>query len=199
MEGSVTTEHDLNRIQEVREQSKFLVTIGACATAGGIQALRNLVDVKDFVDVVYAEPSYISTLSTSTPISEHVKVDFELFGCPISKSQLIEVINAFLNNRKPNIPSNSVCIECKERETSCVMVTKGLACMGPVTRAGCGAICPAYNRGCYGCFGPMETPNTTALADNLEEKGFTSPEIQRLFRTFNSEAPAFHEESKRHD
>ena len=115
VEGSITTAHDAERIQEVRRASKALVTIGACATAGGIQALRNFADVDEFVAAVYASPEYISTLETSTPIAAHVPVDFELHGCPINKRQLLEVVTAFLHGRKPGIPSTSVCTECKRR------------------------------------------------------------------------------------
>ncbi|MBV8432424.1 MAG: hypothetical protein JO244_14765, partial [Solirubrobacterales bacterium] len=163
VEGSVTTPHDAERIREIRRQSRALVTIGACATAGGIQALRNFADVEAFTRVVYASPDYISTLATSTPISAHVPVDFELHGCPINKRQLLEVISAHLNRRRPRVRAHSVCIECKRRGTVCVMVAHGTPCLGPVTHAGCGAICPAYDRGCYGCYGPMETPNPASL------------------------------------
>ena len=156
------------RIQQVRASSRHLVTIGACATAGGIQALRNFGDVDEFVSAVYATPQFISTLDSSTPISAHVPVDFELRGCPINKQQLLEVIGAFLNRRKPAIAEHSVCVECKRRGTVCVMVAHGTPCLGPVTHAGCGAICPAYARGCYGCYGPMETPNTAALSGAVE-------------------------------
>ena len=142
VEGSITTKHDAERIQEIRKQSKFLMTIGVCATAGGIQALRNFSNVSDFIATVYAEPSYISTLSTSTPISEHVQVDLELRGCPINKNQLLEVISALLQGRSPNTPAHSVCIECKQRGLPCVMVAHGTPCLGPVTHAGCGALCP---------------------------------------------------------
>ena len=154
VEGSITTPHDAERIKEVRRNSKTLITIGACATAGGIQALRNFKDVRDFVQIVYARPEYIETLEKSTPIADHVRVDFELRGCPVNKYQLLEVISAFLNERKPNVSPHSVCVECKLRGNVCVMVAHGTPCLGPVTQAGCGAICPAYNRGCYGCFGP---------------------------------------------
>ena len=191
VEGSITTPHDRERIQAVREQSKFLITIGACATAGGIQALRNFSDVDDFLKIVYAHPEYISTLDQSTPIAAHVKVDFELRGCPINKQQLLEVINAFLNHRKPNISAHSVCMECKKRGTPCVMVTQGKACLGPVTQAGCGAICPAYQRVCYGCFGPMESPNIATLAQRAQSLGVDEAEWQRLFQTYNAEAPGF--------
>ena len=185
VEGSVTTEEDARRIQAVREQSRRLITIGACATSGGIQALRNFADVDDFMSVVYASPDYVSTLATSTPISDHVHVDFELQGCPINKRQLLEVITAFLHGRRPNISSTSVCMECKRRGTVCVMVAHGTPCLGPVTHAGCGALCPSYDRGCYGCFGPMESPNTAALTQQLESLGMGDKAVDRVFRTFN--------------
>ncbi|MGD2102102.1 MAG: oxidoreductase [Acidimicrobiia bacterium] len=198
VEGSITTPHDAERIQSVREASGSLVTIGACATAGGIQALRNWADVASFTSIVYAEPSYISTLDKSTPISDHVEVDFELRGCPISKHQLVEVINAFLHKRRPNVPTHSVCMECKSRGTPCIMVRDGVPCLGPVTQAGCGAICPAYDRGCYGCFGPSETPNVQALADWWKDLGVEDLDIVRALRTFNAYAPEFRETSDRY-
>ncbi len=198
VEGSITTAHDAERIRRVRQQSKHLVTIGACATAGGIQALRNFADVKDFIAAVYASPQYITTLATSTPISAHVPVDFELHGCPINKAQLLEVISAFLAGRRPAIAAHCVCIECKQRGTVCVMV-QGTPCLGPVTHAGCGAICPAYRRGCYGCYGPMESPNTAALAREWQALGATPRDLRRVFRSFNAAAEPFLIESKAHD
>ena len=193
VEGSITTEHDAERIQRVRASSKALVTIGACATAGGIQALRNYADVAEFARIVYASPEYLSTLDTSTPISAHVPVDFELHGCPIDKGQLLEVVSAFLHGRRPGIPSTSVCTECKRRGTVCVMVAHGTPCLGPVTHAGCGALCPSYNRGCYGCFGPKETPNTVSLTRQLRVLGVQDRDVERVFHTFNTEAPGFRE------
>lgn len=199
VEGSITTPEDAERIQRVRKSSKFLITIGACATAGGIQALRNFKDVKDFISIVYASPGYIETLDKSTPIADHVAVDFELRGCPISKVQLVEVINAFLNERKPNTPPHSVCIECKLRGTVCVMVSKDIPCLGPVTQAGCGAICPSYDRGCYGCFGPMESPNTRSLSNWWIKLNVEKDDIVRAFRGFNAYAEAFRKESESHE
>lgn len=199
VEGSITTPQDAERIQQVRRASKFLVTIGACATAGGIQALRNFKDVKEFVSVVYPRPEYIETLNTSTPIAEHVRVDFELRGCPINKHQLLEVISAFLHGRKPNTPSSSVCIECKLQGTVCVMVAHGIPCLGPVTHAGCGAICPTYRRDCYGCFGPKETPNTGSLSSRWIHLGASEEELVRAFRGFNAYAEDFCKESKAHE
>lgn len=199
VEGSITTPHDLERIRKVRQQSRFLVTIGACATAGGIQALRNFKDVREFTSAVYAHPDYIETLDTSTPISQHVAVDLELRGCPINKGQLLEVISAFLHGRRPNIPDQSVCIECKLRGTVCVMVAHRTPCLGPVTHAGCGAICPAYNRGCYGCFGPKEAPNTQALSREWKRHGARERDVLHVFRTFNAAAEPFRKESELHE
>ncbi len=192
VEGSITTSHDAERIQQVRRQSRFLITIGACATAGGIQALRNFKDVREFTSAVYATPEYVSTLEASTPISQHVRVDFELRGCPISKAQLVEVLGAFLGSRHPNIPTYPVCLECKRRGTVCVMTAQGTPCLGPVTQAGCGALCPAYQRGCFGCFGPAEAPNTASLGAWWEKNlGASRPELVRAFRSFNAYAAPF--------
>lgn len=199
VEGSVTTQHDAERIQEIRRRSDVLITIGACATSGGIQALRNFTDVKQYTALVYAHPEYISTLETSTPISDHVKVDFELRGCPINKGQLIDVLSAFLIGRRPTTPAESVCVECKLKGNICILVSQAVPCLGPVTHAGCGALCPSYHRGCYGCFGPKETPNVSALSNRLEELGMNKDAIGRLYSTFNVNATPFREEKERHD
>jgi coenzyme F420-reducing hydrogenase gamma subunit len=199
VEGSITTLHDAERIQEVRQTSGLVITIGACATAGGIQALRNFKDVREFISIVYAKPEYIKTLETSTPIAEHIKVDFELRGCPINKHQLLELINALLNNRKPAISTHSVCVECKRLGNVCVMVAQGTMCLGPVTQTGCGVLCPSYNRGCYGCFGPKETPNTSSLSAWLADHGQEPQQLVRAFRGFNAYAEAFRKESEVHD
>jgi coenzyme F420-reducing hydrogenase gamma subunit len=199
VEGSITTPHDAERIHKVRRSSKYLVTIGACATAGGVQALRNFTDVNEFVSIVYASPEYISTLGKSTPIADHVFVDFELRGCPINKYQLLELVSALLNGRKPNIHPTSVCLECKRAGNVCVMVSQGIPCLGPVTHAGCGALCPSYNRGCYGCFGPKETPNTGSLGQWFEGLGVTRDDVCRFYRTFNAFAEPFRKESEAYE
>ncbi len=191
VEGSVTTPADAERIQEIRAMSKLLVTIGACATSGGIQALRNFADVAEYRSIVYAHPEYVSTLERSTAIGDHVAVDFELRGCPVDKRQLIELLAACINGRRPRIPSYSVCVECKRRGAVCVAVANGTPCLGPVTQAGCGALCPAYARGCYGCFGPQDTANAAALSSTLVDLGMPTRDVARVFRTFNAAAPAF--------
>ena len=196
VEGSITTAHDMQRIKEIRDQCKYLVTIGACATAGGIQALRNWADVDQFIGQVYAQPDYIQTLAQSTPISEHVNVDFELRGCPINKSQLVELISALVRGRQPRVPTYSVCVECKRRLTVCVAVAQGIACLGPVTQAGCGAICPAYNRECFGCYGPQEQANLVSLTGHYAAQGEEKRHLVNLTRNFNGYAPEFRRASE---
>lgn len=198
VEGSIATAHQAARIREIRRESRLLVPIGACATAGGIQALRNFRDFGPFATAVYPRPEQLDALETSTPIAAHVPIDFELRGCPINKRQALEVLSALLAGRTPNVASHSVCIECKLRGTVCVMVARQLPCMGPVTHAGCGALCPAYGRGCYGCYGPMETPNTGSWSGWWQPRGMDEPDLRDVFRTFNAWAEAFREESKRH-
>ncbi len=199
VEGSISTPRDKQRIREVRAASRFLVTIGACATAGGIQALRNFGDVRDFAALVYAKPDYIATLATSKAIADHVPVDFELQGCPINKAQLLEVISAFINGQRPQAAAYSVCLECKRRGTVCVMVARGIPCLGPVTHAGCGAICPAYDRACYGCYGPSEAPNVASLMGAWGQAGASAEQMVRALRTFNANAPLLRAASTAHE
>lgn len=185
VEGSITTPADAQRIRDIREQSAVLVAIGACATAGGVQALRNFADVAEFAAVVYARPEYVATLATSTPASAHVTVDYQLQGCPIDRGQLLDTLAALLVGRKPRLPAKTVCTECKLRGVTCVLVADGTPCLGPVTHAGCGALCPSYHRGCYGCFGPAATPNSAALIPLLRRDGMSDGDVERVFSTFN--------------
>ena len=195
VEGSITTPADAERIVEIRARSGVVVTIGACATAGGIQGLRNFAASGAYAAIVYAHPEYIDALDTSTPVSAHIDVDYELHGCPIDRGQLLEVLTATLAGRTPVIPGHPVCHECKARGTVCLVVAEGKACLGPVTRAGCGALCPAVGRGCFGCFGPADTTNTASLASHLVTGGASHGDVSRLFATFNVGAPAFAQEA----
>ncbi len=199
VEGSITTGEDAERIQEIRRVSETLITIGACATSGGIQALRNYGDVEAYRSIVYAQPGYISTLDRSTPIADHVRVDAELRGCPIDRGQLLELLAAFLADRRPRLDVDSVCVTCKRRGVLCVAVAHGTPCLGPVTHGGCGALCPAVNRGCYGCFGPVPGANTASLAARLRDGGTSAQDVVRMLRTFNAGAEAFRTESLRHE
>ena len=185
IEGSITTPDDARRILELREQSRYLVTIGACATSGGIQALRNWSDIEQYIHEVYPSPEFISTLSTSTPISEHVRIDFEIWGCPVDKAQLLAVVRSLLSGAKPVLPGHSVCMECKRRGNVCVVVARGEPCLGPVTHTGCGALCPSFNRGCYGCFGPSDDQNMGSFTQLLAFQGVTGAGAVRRLRAIN--------------
>ena len=196
VEGSISTPDEEERIHQVRKDCKYLITIGACATSGGIQALRNWSDVEEFSRYVYARPDYIQTLETATPVASHVFVDFELRGCPVNPSQLLEVVAALLVGRKPNIPTHSVCVECKRHGYVCVMVSQGQPCLGPITTTGCGALCPSCSRACYGCFGPMEQPNIASLGSHFMSNLSQSPgNMKRMLRTFNGYLEPFKQAS----
>lgn len=197
VEGSITTADDEQRIREIRRQCKHLVTIGACATAGGIQALRNWADSDEFLRAVYARPDYIRTLKTSTAIADHVTVDFELRGCPIDKYQLLEVLRSLLAGCRPRTPNHSVCLDCKRRGNVCITVAQGVPCLGPVTQTGCGVLCPTYDRGCYGCFGPAQQANLTSLSQQLMATGAPRVALVQLLRNFNGYATEFRAESDR--
>lgn len=200
VEGSITTAHDEERIHHIRRSARMVIAIGACACAGGIQALRNFADVQAYARMVYPKPEYIDALKKSTPLSDHIAVEYELRGCPINKTQLLEVLSALLNHRKPHLPTHSVCMECKRNGRVCVMVARGIACLGPVTQAGCGAICPAFDRGCYGCYGPQETANTAALSRHMQTVlQMDAAQICRAFRSFNAAAEPFRKESEAHE
>jgi len=188
VEGSVTTAHDAERIQDIRARSGLLITIGACATAGGIQALRNSADVGEYTAAVYARPDWIHALATSTPISAHVKVDRELHGCPISRHELLALITALLAGRRPPVSRHAVCVECKQAGNACVLVAEGVPCLGPATHAGCGALCMKFGRGCFGCFGPCESANVPALRLAWQAAGIPEGELTRALRTFNVSA-----------
>lgn len=191
VEGSITTQADRERIVEIREQSSILVTIGACATSGGIQALRNGADVSEFVATVYAHPEYIDTLEHSTAIADHVAVDAELRGCPIDRGQLLEFLSAFLHGRPLRLETTSVCVECKRRGARCILVSGGQPCLGPVTMTGCGALCPRFHRACYGCFGPAETHDVESLDRRFHQLGYSAVERERIWRGFSGWSPEF--------
>jgi coenzyme F420-reducing hydrogenase gamma subunit len=201
VEGSISTPHEEERIQQIRRECRVLVAIGACATSGGIQSLRNWADVEEYARCVYPQPRQIEALETSTPIASHVFVDFELRGCPIHRYQVLELISALLVGRKPNIPTHSVCVECKRRGNACVMVSQGLPCLGPVTQDGCGgALCPGVGRPCYGCFGPNEQPNMGSLGDRFARTlGYSDRDIMRMLRQFNGYLEPFKQASDHHE
>lgn len=197
VEGSVSSPEQAARIQHIRDNTGTLITIGACATAGGLQALRNFAPEGEWQAAVYAKPEYIDSLTTATPVREHVKVDLELWGCPVDGPQVLRAVRQILFGVVPREETDKVCLECKRRERICVMVTRQLPCMGPVTRTGCGAICPGAGRDCYACFGPAENANVEALARRLEGFGLLPAAIAQRFLFINSQAPGFRDAGQR--
>ncbi|TNF38227.1 MAG: sulfhydrogenase subunit delta [Gammaproteobacteria bacterium] len=198
IEGSVSTREDEERLKTIRQSANKIVSIGACATTGGLQALRNLASHDDWVKAIYAQPEYITTLAQSTAISEHVHVNHELQGCPVNSRQLFSAIEAWLNGHEPEKQFDTVCTECKRKGNNCVMITKQLPCMGPVTRCGCDAICPSFNRECYGCYGPSDLCNTESLAKGFAAYGLSQQDIANRFHGINSHGKAFLEQGKKH-
>jgi coenzyme F420-reducing hydrogenase gamma subunit len=197
VEGSISTPEQIEQTKEIRRASRFLITIGACATSGGIQALRNGRDLGETVRYVYPTPAYVDALATSTPIAEHVDVDLELTGCPVDRGELLGALAWLLQGSVPRPSTTPVCIECKRRGYVCVVVARGEPCLGPVTRTGCGAICPGMSRGCYGCFGPSQPPNADALAAKFVELGMSPAQVADKFRFITGYAPAFREAARR--
>jgi sulfhydrogenase subunit delta len=188
VEGAISTPDQVREITELRRQARLMVTIGACATAGGIQALRNWADHDAIRAAVYPRPELVESLSEATPVAAHVPVDAELYGCPIDPGQLREMVVSLALGRRPQIRDEAVCFECKRRGIVCVMVGRGEACLGPVTRTGCGAICPTFGRGCYGCFGPKEHANVDQLAARFEVDGRSAADVARLLAGFTASA-----------
>jgi sulfhydrogenase subunit delta len=191
VEGSISTDEEIQRIKEIRRDCRTVVALGTCATAGGVQALRNFGNLEQLTQAVYEHPEYIHALTTSSALRDHIKVDLELWGCPVNKYQVVEVITALLHQRRPNLPKYSVCLECKQRGNVCTMITHGTPCLGPITRAGCGAICPSVNRGCYGCFGPLPKAEIEAFAPLLKTYERYPGEAVKLLRTISGNAPEF--------
>jgi coenzyme F420-reducing hydrogenase gamma subunit len=191
VEGSISTARDQERIQRIRASSRFLITIGACATAGGLQALRNLADADAWARAVYAQPEYLDSLDTATGIAQHVKVDLELWGCPVNSRQVLAALRDLLFGVRPAPERQPLCMECKRRGVVCTLVAKGEPCMGPVTRAGCGALCPSFGRACYACYGPGEPANGAALGQRLIGLGLAPADVVRRFQGITSAAPAF--------
>lgn len=195
VEGSISTPEEIARIHQVRQSSRYLVSMGACATAGGVQALRNFCTggVQGWNEAIYAQPEFIATLDTATPVAEHVRVDLELWGCPINTRQVFQALQSLLLGVAPSVDRDKLCVECKRRQQVCILVTQGKPCMGPVTHTGCGALCPRFGRDCYACFGPAENPNTAALAQRFSGLGLLPSAIAARFHLLNSHAPAFRE------
>ena len=186
IEGSITREHDKERLEKIREKAKVVVAIGACATTGGLNALKNLKPLSFIKNAVYGESaSYYNSFDKAYPISAFVKVYYFVWGCPIDKNEFLEVFRSILLGKKPEIPNYPICVECRLKENICVF-EKGMTCVGPITRAGCGAICPSYGSGCEGCRGYLDNPEINAEKDILKKYGKTVDQITSDINLFNA-------------
>ena len=200
VEGSVSTPEQEDEIRDIRRRSRFLITLGACASHGGIQGLRNFgsLNVENALAIVYASPQYVETLACSRPASDYVAVDLELPGCPINKHQLLGVLGQMLAGSRPKVPNHALCLDCKRQHLVCILVAQGAPCMGPVTSTGCGVLCPSYDRPCYSCFGPSAQPNTAALARRFRATGAEAGGDPAAVPGFYANAREFQEEGLRH-
>ncbi len=185
VEGSITREQDEERLRRIRAQADILVALGACAHLGGINALKNLHPLDDVRKWVYGDKADWYPTYPARPISAVVEVDAFIPGCPIDREEFVRVVKAVLVGKKPAIPDYPVCVECKKLGNVCVYEL-GKECLGPVTRAGCGAICPTYGAGCEGCRGFIPNPNENAMKEVLDEAGLTVEEIMGRFTMFNT-------------
>lgn len=183
IDGAITTPSGVERIKKIREQAKVLVAIGACATIGGINCLKNFYPLEEVKRIVYGDSAHYYQTITAQPVDAVVPVDYYVYGCPMTQSEYLKVLKALLQGKKPEIPNYPVCTECKKAGNECVFL-KGQTCMGPVTRAGCGAICVSAGQVCWGCRGLVPDPNTNSEKEVLQKYGLTPEEVIAKFRMF---------------
>jgi sulfhydrogenase subunit delta len=185
IEGSITQEHEMERLRGIREKAKLLIAIGACAVTGGVNAIKNRFNLQEVSQYVYGENYELFPTIETRPLSAVVKVDAVVPGCPINRGEFVEVVKALLLGKKPVLPNNAVCVECKQKDNVCVF-NEGQFCLGPVTRGGCTAICPSFGEGCTGCRGLVPEPNLHSHNQVLAEHGLQPDQIIRLFNIFGA-------------
>jgi len=187
IEGAITEQWQVEQLKKVRSVSRYLVPIGSCAVCGGVPAIKNTDKEYEVQKRVYRDTSVIHSVKAQ-PIDQYVKVDGYIRGCPMGVRDLAELVTSFLMGKRPDFLEYCVCVECKLKGNICVLVAYGEPCMGPVTNAGCEALCPSHNRGCYGCWGPMKDANARALAEQFEKIGLSREDIFRRFTEFGQPA-----------
>jgi coenzyme F420-reducing hydrogenase gamma subunit len=186
IEGACSRPEDGARLQEIRERAEMVIALGACAHLGGVNSLRNWQSQDRVQQIVYGEMGKIFTASQAQPVDAIIPVDGFIPGCPIERQEFIRVAKALIQNRYPYIPDYPVCVECRLKENVCVLVRDGQACLGPITRAGCGAICPTFGSGCDGCRGMISTPNISGLKLAFSEHGLYETALLEKIRLFQS-------------
>lgn len=185
VEGSISRESEIERLKKIREQAKVVVALGACASIGGVNCLKNHLPMDRALNIVYGDSAkYYDTIPTR-PINAVIPVDYYIRGCPPQTSEFIKVTKALLLGKKPEIPAYPVCTECKMAGNICVFEL-GKTCLGPVTRAGCNAICVTSGRHCWGCRGLVDDPNTNSEEDILKKYGLTPEQVVEKFKIYNT-------------
>ncbi|MBN1570739.1 MAG: NADH:ubiquinone oxidoreductase [Acidobacteria bacterium] len=185
VEGSIANAREEASLRKIRERTDLLIACGSCACFGGVAAMDARAPRAEVIKQVYGMngPAGSWDIGPHRPLSDFVKVDLCIPGCPIEKTEFLRVVSSLLNGDAPVMPEYPVCVECKMKENECLLL-RGLPCAGPVTRAGCDARCPSYNIACVGCRGPVEEANMSSLENVLQQKKFTLDEIKRKLRTF---------------
>ena len=194
VEGGISTPWEIKEIKCIRKKTKFLVAFGDCAISGCIPSIRNWIPQMESEELVYPDSSSICSTKLHG-IGEYVKTDAELKGCPPHRDTIIELLKSAILKIRPRLRKHPVCVECKFNDNPCLITSKKIPCMGPVTSAGCGAICPTLGRECEGCFGPMSNPNAAALAEIFKDIGLNDEDIKRKFRKYAGMSPEFRYEA----
>jgi coenzyme F420-reducing hydrogenase gamma subunit len=185
VEGSISRASDETRLKQIRDRAAVLVALGACAHLGGVNAIKNAQPLDDVRGYVYGDKAGWYETYPARPLSAVVKVDAFIPGCPIDREEFIEVVKCVLLGKKLPIPDYPLCVECKRKENVCLF-HKGDFCLGPVTRAGCGAICPTYGDGCEGCRGLIPNPNDASMSDVLVKYGLTVDDMLARWTMFGT-------------
>ncbi len=185
VEGAVCTKRDAERLEAIRKRSKFVVALGTCAVWGGVAAMDRGRDREALLKDVYGDAGLQYDAIPTKALHEVVKVDLNITGCPIEKSEVLGAVAALLNGDPPIYPNYPVCTECRMQENNCLLIEQGQPCCGPVTVAGCNARCPELRVACVGCRGPAKDANASSLLALLEEKGFSRERIMDRLHTFS--------------
>jgi coenzyme F420-reducing hydrogenase gamma subunit len=185
VEGSITRESEIPRLQKIRNQAKILVAFGACACIGGVNCLKNHLSMDEVKEIVYGKDAKYYDTIPARPLNAVVPVDYYVRGCPSQTAELVKVVKALLLGKKPDIPNHPVCVECKMADNVCVF-ERAMTCLGPVTRAGCGAICVTSGRWCWGCRGLVDEPNTDSEKSILQKYGLTVDQAVEKFKVYNT-------------
>jgi coenzyme F420-reducing hydrogenase gamma subunit len=187
VEGSITRPEDEERVQIIRSRAKVLIALGACATMGGVNKLKNNFDLDEVKEFVYGDDAKMPHLATAMTkgVDEVVEVDYKVPGCPIDRKEFTYIIRSLLLGKKPEIPEWPVCVECKANGNPCLWES-GQVCLGPIIRAGCGARCPSNGFRCFGCRGYIDAPNVTAAKDVIERYGLDVEDLKDKMVLFGS-------------